>query len=408
MVRRVFYFVAPLLSLVFATLGNGLFTTVLTLRMHQQGDSSLLIGLMVGAYYAGMVIAAFRSERFIARVGHIRAYAAIASLLAIVSLLQGIIETAWLALVLRFISGACMAGIYIVIESWLLASSSAIVRGRVLAIYMVALYGAQASGQFLLNLSDPMSVMPFCIIAILSSLSVLPVAMTYIRSPKIDAPSTLSLRKLYRASPAGTLSSFTSGLILGPIYGLMPLYASQLNYPASDVALVMSMVIYGGMLLQYPVGRSSDYLGRRKVLIFLSLATAITALMLFCFALYYRWAFLVAAFLFGGFSFTLYPVSISFACDMLNKKDIVAATQGILLAYGVGASVGPIIAPLFIHYLGVQGLQIYFMIIASLLAVYLSWNKYHKVITHLVHRPFVVMPRGTPVASQLDPRAKGK
>lgn len=407
MIKRILYFVAPLLSLVLATLANGLFTTLVTLRAHNQGASSWMIGLMVGLYYAGMALGSFRSERFIARVGHIRAYAAIASVLAVVSLLQGLIANEYISFLLRFISGFCVAGIYIVIESWLMASSSKVVRGRILAVYMVALYAAQASGQFLLNVSDPNTLVPFCLIAILSSLSVLPVAMTYIRAPVIHEPSTLSFKSLYRLSSSGIISSFSSGLILSPIYGLMPLYASQLNYSTADVALMMSLIIYGGMSLQYPVGRSSDFLGRRKILLFLLLSSALMAFVILSFGEQYRWILLTAAFFLGGVTFTIYPVSISMACDVLEKKDIVAATQGLLLAYGIGAAIGPEIASLTMNLLGPNGLLIYFMVVSCLIALFLAWP-YRRALSIIIRRPFVALPRSTPIANQLDPRAEDK
>lgn len=406
MIRRLIYFSAPLASLIFATLGNGLFTTVISLRLQIQGASSFLVGLMMGFYYAGMVIGAFRSEAFILRVGHIRAYASIASTLAILSLLQGLMDEIWISLILRFATGWCIAGIYIIVESWLLANTPITARGRILAFYMIALYGAQASGQFLLNWGSPNSLLPFSLIALLSSLAVIPVAVTYVRAPKIEQPSRLPLITLFKLTPHGTFSCFCSGLILGAIYGLMPFYVKSLNYSNSDVAIVMSLLIYGGMALQYPIGYFSDYIGRRRILIAVSLLTAILAVLFLLFAQKNKLIFFSLAFFFGGFSFSAYPVSVSLACDIIEKRNIIAATQALLLAYGIGATLGPVAAPIFIHHLNVLGLPIYFIVIAALLAFFSTWAKYKKIFTHLVKLRFIALPRSTPIASQLDPRAE--
>lgn len=156
--------ITPLISLIIIILGSSLMTTLLTVKLSHLGVSSLMIGAMSAAFYGGLVLGSFKIEPFIVRVGHIRAYAAFASTLAVVSILHGLWINTWAWLVLRLMAGYSIAGLFVVIESWLLACSTVQTRGQVLALYMTALYAGQAAGQLLLNVSDINTLVPFCLI----------------------------------------------------------------------------------------------------------------------------------------------------------------------------------------------------------------------------------------------------
>lgn len=399
---------SPLLSLFIFMLSNGLFSTLLTVRMYQLGDSAIAIGMVTAAYYAGLLVGSLRIEQFIIRVGHIRAFAVFASTLGVTCLLQGIFVDPWFWIAMRFVGGFATAGLFIVIESWLLIMGNATIRGQVLALYMIALYAAQASGQFLLNLSDPSSLVPFIITGILCSLSVIPVAMTSVASPTFEQPSALNFRKLYRISPSGIFGAIASGLLLGAIYGLVPLFLTQNEYSVADIAFLMAMVIFGGMALQYPVGKLSDHFDRRQIIIILCLLIVMISAIIMFSVRQYLLLLGAAFFIFGGLTFTLYPVSISHACDSLDSKDITAATQGLMLSYSIGATVGPLLAPFFIKTIGPIGLFIYFSVVASGLGCLLVWRKFCKAaIPAAKHVEFVSMPQTTPVLSELDPRGDG-
>jgi MFS family permease len=400
---------SPLLSLTILMLGNGFFITFIAVRLHSEGENSWLVGAVTAAYYAGLVVGAFRIERHIARVGHIRAYATLASALAVVTMVTGFFFVPWLWIVLRFVSGICLAGLFIVIEGWFLACSDTKTRGSILSLYMIGLYGPQALGQLLLNVGDMNSLMPFCITVILCSLSVIPLSMTYIKAPQIEEPSALSFFKLYKLSPSGIIGCVCGGLVIAVIYGLLPLFLTQRGETIEEVSFVMGLIIFGGMLLQYPVGRLSDKISRKLVMVFLCASTVIlSVLLIMASALEMIGAFRVLAFLFGGITFTLYPLSISHACTFVESRDIVAATQGLLLAFGVGASFGPLLAPTFMRLLGPMGLFVYFITVSGLLAFFFVWRQRRGVDKAQVaqQQDFVAMPNTTPMSTELNPTAE--
>jgi MFS family permease len=404
--KQLITLIAPLMSLMILMLGNGLLTTLLTVRMETEQVSTWYIGIMQGAYYAGMVLGSFLCEKFIMRVGHIRAFAAFASITSVLAMVQGLLVIPAVWILLRLAMGYCIAGLYIVIESWLLAGASLAIRGKVLAIYMMALYSGQGLGQFFLDWSDPKTLVPFCLVAILTALSVVPVTSTYEKSPRLEEPSTLNFFKLYQLSPSGVIGCFAAGLILGAVYGLLPLFTKAIGYSLSEIGLTMGLTIFGGMLLQYPLGHISDIFSRRAVIL-----SVVVMLILSSFAIMvlhtYPLFFYVLIFIFGGLSFTLYPLCISLACDHLEGGDVVAATGGLLLAYGIGATVGPMIAPAGIALFGANGLFIYFMIIGVLLTGFLSWRTFKRAPVPLsAQQQYVAVPRTTPIASEFDPRTK--
>ncbi|GJM07152.1 MAG: MFS transporter [marine bacterium B5-7] len=392
----------PLTSLLILMLGSSFLITLTVLRLRGMHAPSLMIGAMTAVLYAGSAAGSFRAEPFIARVKHVRAFATFASIFSITCLLQGLWLNPWFWLVLRFLNGYAIAGLFIVIESWLLAKSTAKTRGAILSLYMIALYCAQSAGQFFINLKHLNSLQPFVIIGVLTALAVLPLAMGKVRMPHIEAPSTLDFKKLYKKAASGMVGALCGGLIQSSMYGLLPLYLRQQHYPLKEVSYMMALTIFGGMCLQYPMGRLSDVIERRFVLALICFASILICTQIILAHHLLIWM-CVALFVLGGLTFTVYPISISYGCDALSRRDIVAGTQGLLLAYSIGAMVGPIVSPLFMDLFGSAGLFIYFMIISGLLGAFLMWRRTQKT-AKPQDEPFVLVPQTTPISAELDPR----
>ncbi|MDH1448651.1 MFS transporter [Aeromonas caviae] len=381
---------SPLTSLVIFILGHGLFNTLLTVRLSAEQVSAQAIGLVSAAYFGGLVLGTFINARLIIRVGHIRAYAAYASLLCFLFLLHGMVvePVTWAAL--RLIGGFATGGLFVVLESWMLVSSTPANRGRLMSLYMILLYGSLALGQLLLKQVDPMVLTPFALCAMAATLSVVPLALSRVATPAMVAPQPVGVLELVRLTPAGMGSSFTSGLILGAIYGLLPLYFTDSGASLSQVADMMALVILGGMCLQYPIGRASDRYDRRLVILLLcALLTLIALLMV----------------LLGGMAFSIYPLSLSHACDELRPDQVLGANQGLLLAYSLGAMTGPLLAPFTMATFGPQGLFVYFALCGLLLSAYLGWRRRKRAPIPLTeHQVFIPVPPNTPMTAELEPR----
>lgn len=400
---------APILSLIILITGSGLFTTFISIRLQMEGYSQEMVGYVTAAFFAGLTLGSLRVHHLIQRIGHIRAFANFASAMAVLALLQAIFLNPWIWVLLRFLSGIFIAGLFISIESWLIIQSTPEKRGRVLSIYMIAFYGALSMGQFMLKWTDPKGIMAFLIMALLCSFSVLPISMTKFDEPIIEEHSSLNVLRLFRIAPLGIIASLISGLFLGAIYGLLPYFCKEINFTTSQVGTLMGLTILGSLVLQWPIGKFSDFFDRRKIIFGVGVATAILSTIFFFFATQYNILLLLTATIFGGFSFTIYPLSISHASDAVDKKDAVAALGGLNVAYGLGAVFGPILAAFMMQAFGPYGLFIYFIAISCILSLYALWRiKIATPIPQSEKQPFRNIPRTTSLVVELDPRVDGE
>ena len=399
---------APLLSLVVYAIGHGLLGTLLTVRMSAEEVSPQWIGFISSAYFAGLIAGTFVNTRIILRVGHIRAYAVYASILASVALVFGLVVRPEIWLVLRLVGGFATGGLFVVIESWLMVSTTTNQRGRVMGLYMVLFYASMATGQLLLKSVDIMLLVPFTLAALASSLSIIPLALTKTKSPQFEDHGRLSLRKLVSITPAGVASSFSAGLLLGVIYGLLPLFFFRVGLEVGATANMMAVVIIGGMCLQYPLGRISDRFDRRLVLALLfSLILILSCLCIWMNVTENQLLTAAFMFLFGGAMFSIYPISLSHACDELPSGQTINGNQGMLRSYSIGAMTGPIVAPQFISMAGPPGLFAYFIAVTSLVLAFLFWRRFvRKPVPLRDHSQFATAVPNTSLMSEYDPRSE--
>jgi MFS family permease len=361
---------APLISLILLILGSGLFNTFISVRLEMEGYDPEIVGIVTSALYVGILLGSLRIDRFISRYGHIVSFIVFAIISTLVVLAQSLWIDPWYWCALRLIGGICMAGIFIVIESWLLIQSTPATRGSILSVYLAVFYAALSLGQFLINIANPMTIYPFLITAFLCALSILPLTIVKITEPKREQSIRLSLRQLFRLSPLGFVGGIISGMLLAAVYGLVPVYAKEIGLSLSQIGNLMAVIIFGGLSLQWPMGRWADKGDRRKIL---NLASFLAALFGIAIALVNHESLtflLILGWAFGGFSFTLYPLSMAYTCENVREDQIVAATGGFVLSYGIGAIAGPLLAPLVMDLLGSPGLFYFLSFISLFLGVF--------------------------------------
>ncbi|OZG74420.1 MFS transporter [Hahella sp. CCB-MM4] len=402
----IFGIVAPLISLVTYSVGHGLLSTLVTVRLSAEEVSPQWIGFVSAAYFAGLIAGTFINTKLILGVGHIRAYAAYASILASTSLLFGLAVYPEFWLFLRLIGGFATGGLFVVIESWLMASTSAKVRGQVLGVYMVLLYAAMAGGQMILKWVDIMMLIPFALAALAASLSVIPLSLLKSQLPEIEDHGRLPFKRLFKLTPSGVMASFCGGLLLGVVYGLLPLFFSSVGYDVGDTANMMAVVIVGGMCMQYPLGRISDRYDRRMVIAFLfGLTMVLATAFIWMNAIDNQWMTAVFIFLFGGVMFSIYPISLSHACDELPPEQVINGNQGVLLSYSLGAMIGPMLAPWFMSVRGPMGVFVYFTTVSALIVVYLLWRRtVRSPVPIEAHNTFTATVPTSPLIAEMDPR----
>ena len=385
--------------------GVGLLFSVLGLRAGVAQFSSITLGLVTSAYYAGFVAGTFACPILIRKVGHIRAFAAMASLASTMPILHALWIDPWFWGVLRFITGVCMVGLYIVIESWLNALAPNALRGRLFAVYMAVNFVALALGQWLILVGDRLGFVSFAMVSVMFSFALLPITMTKVDEPApVQAPK-FSLRSLYDASPLGMAAAVASGLITGAFYGMGTVFGKAAGFSDAGVASFMAAAILGGAIFQWPVGIFSDRHDRRVVLLWVCVLGAGVTALGFVLAHYAVDALLPLALVFGGLIFSMYGLGVAHVNDVIDSSRLVEFTGGLLLLHGVGAAIGPVLAGTVMDVAGPSSLMLFYAAVMGAMALYtVKRLRYFPPVPAEQKADFVAMGGGSQAVLQMDPR----
>jgi MFS family permease len=346
-------------SVVFLVLGTGLQNTLLSLRASGEGMSVEVIGLMTTAFFAGYVAGSMVIPRAVATVGHIRTFAGFASLASISSLLHVLWLDPVFWCLLRAVSGACYAGVILVVESWLNGTATRASRGRVLAVYSMVISGSWAGSQQFLHLAPPSGYTLFLWVAILFSLALVPITLGRAVEPGIIAWKRSGIRRLYDISPIGATGPLVSGLCVGAFVGMGPVVARNLGGGPGGVAAFMTATVLGALLMHWPLGWLSDRTSRGRVIVGAAGVSALTGFVMAWQTGAAQSVFLLLAFAFGGATFQLYALSVAHVNDLIEESERVPTASSLILVYGLGAIAGPLLAGLVMGRLGPEGLFIF-------------------------------------------------
>ena len=351
-------------------IGVGLLFSVIGLRAGQAQFPDLVTGLVMSAYFAGFIAGTWLCPKLIGRFGHIRAFATLGSVASVAPILHAFWVNPWFWGGLRFLTGLCLVGLYVVVESWLNAVAPTQSRGRIFSAYMAVSFLALALGQWLILVGTAADFIPFALVSIIFSLAVLPITLTPLAPPPpVQAPQ-LNLRQLYQDSPMGTAGAFASGLLSGAFFGLGAVFAQRAGLGAAEVATFMAATILGGALFQWPVGHLSDRLDRRLVLLWICGGSAFVAILAFLSSQWWPSALIALGVLYGGLVFTIYGISVAHVNDIVGPSRALEASGGLLLLHGVGAAAGPTIAGALMGVLGGAVLMLYFALVLAGLAAF--------------------------------------
>lgn len=361
---------ALFVGLALMMVGNGLNGSLLGVRSEEAGFRPFVTGVIMAAYFAGFLVGTSFAERALRSVGHIRVFAALASLASSVVLLQAISvhQVTWA--LTRFIFGACMAGLYVVVESWLNDLATNETRGQILSIYMIITMGCAGGGQLLLNVNDSSGFTLFIIVSVLVSLALVPVTLSASSAPPLAVPARIGLGALIPRIPTALAASFFSGAGAGALMGMSAVYATQVGMSPTQLSIFLAAPMLGALVFQWPIGWTSDKLPRRGVMFACAVAAAITPL--FALAVGERSSLsVVAMFLIGGAMFPFYSLTVAYANDWLKAEEILGASGTLVRVNGTGAISGPLVTAFL---MGTIGPRMFFWTITglfSIIAVYI-------------------------------------
>ncbi|HEX2580775.1 MAG TPA: MFS transporter [Dongiaceae bacterium] len=392
--------------------GLGLLNPVIGIQLNLRGVNALLIGIISSAYSVGFLLGSLTTHRVIDRVGHIRALCVFAALTADAIALHVVFHAPLVWLALRIVQGYALAGAYLVIESWMNDKASAESRSRLFSVYTATSWAVSGLSPLLFNVVDARGPTLFVIAAIFMATSLVSMGLTRVGNPEIAHRRHFGLIQLSRISPLGVACCFGAGFLNGGLYALLPVYTAARGLGPRELSVLISMSTAGALLGQLPVGYLADHYGRRPVIIatmFVSMAIAL--------AIYslpqasFGWV-LGLFLLLNMVESPLYGLGVSQANDYIQKKDFVAASGGLLFAWGLGAAAGP---GGMGYFMGRWGGEKLFLIMAigfcaiACFAIYRILRRRAK--SAREQGNYVAMPvvttqgAGTSAATELDPRS---
>lgn len=378
--RRVVLAAWPLLlSILLLMSGSGLQGSLLGVRAAAASFNPTVIGVVLGLYYLGYVAGSAWVPGLIRSVGHIRVFASLASLASAAVVVHGVWVSPLPWIVLRFVTGVCVAGLFVVSESWLNALSTSRTRATLLAVYNTVVTAGLAFGGLLLNVADTNTVMLFVVGSVLLSIAAVPIALAPHEAPRPQATASISIRDVFKAAPLGLAGSAISGLGTGAALGFGAVYAIRAGFGVSGASQFVVAVLAGAVLGQIPLGRWSDRTDRRYVmgtasaLVLAGALVGIGATSLNSFP-----GALLAAFLLGAGAFSLYGLSFAHLVDYIDPGTVLAAGTWVITCNGLGAASGPFLASLALSWFGPDGF-FHLLAVASLcFCVYVVMRIFHR------------------------------
>ncbi|MEM7499054.1 MAG: MFS transporter, partial [Pseudomonadota bacterium] len=316
---------ALLLGMFLLQIGNGMQGTALGIRGGLEGFDPTLMGFVMSGYFVGFFGGAWLTPRLIRRVGHVRVFAALASLISAAFILYAFAVDPWAWTVMRLIVGLCFSGVYVAAESWLNNQSTNETRGQTLSAYLICQMGGIVLAQAAIPVFDASGYELFVLMSVAVSIACAPILLSASPAPVASGEEKrLSLLALFRISPLGAVGMMCTGAIFACMFGMTSVWGTASGFDSTTISAIVATLYVGALLLQYPIGWLSDRMDRRQLIAAMALLGG-CACGLMVLAGSATVPLLVAAFLVGGAANPLYSVLIAHTNDFMELDEMAAA-----------------------------------------------------------------------------------
>ncbi|HAR52633.1 MFS transporter [Roseovarius nubinhibens] len=393
---------ALLLGMMLLQVGNGMQGTLLGIRGDIEGFSTMEMSLVMSGYFVGFLFGSRMAPEMIRRVGHVRVFAALGSLISAVMVMYPVLPDPIAWGIGRIIIGFCFSGVYVTAESWLNNAANNENRGKALSLYMIMQMVGIVSAQGLLVLGEPSGFILFIIPSVLVSIAFAPILLSVSPTPAFDTTKPLSLRQIMKISPLGCVGMFLLGGVFSAQFGMAPVYGAEAGLSVAQISIFVSCFFVSAMLVQYPVGWLSDRMDRRMVILVGALIIGIGATIgMFLGDIFVMLC--VAALLIGGLSNPLYSLLIAYTNDFLEHDDMAAAAGGMVFINGLGAVAGPVITGWIMGYFGAWGFFMFIAVLGYAIAIYAAYRMTQRALpsSHETDSYAVVYPSASPMAVEM-------
>ena len=377
--------------------GNGVQGTLLGIRGNLEGFSTYQLSYVMAAYFLGFLFGSWAAPQMIRRVGHVRVFAALGSLISAVLVIYPVYPDwmAWTAL--RVLAGFCFSGIYITAESWINNTASNETRGQALSAYMIVQMIGIIASQVILNLPDPSGFTLFILPSVLVSLAFLPILLAPTPAPAFDGARRVSFARLFRISPLGCVGMLLTGGIFSAMFGMAAVWGAQQGLTVGQISVFVGAIYVGGLVLQYPVGWASDRMDRRTLIMGLS-AVAALAMALAAFVDLPFPALVGVGMVLGGITNPVYALLIAYTNDFLPREQMAGASAGLIFLNGFGAVFGPTATGWMMEEVGPSGFFLFIGLLYVALAGYALYRMSRRAAPSVTGAFRSVSPGASPLA----------
>ncbi|MBK0399358.1 MFS transporter [Limibaculum sp. M0105] len=358
-----------LIGMFLLMIGNGMQGTVLGIRGGLEGFDATTMGLVMSGYFLGFLGGARLTPVMLRRVGHVRVFAALGSMISAALVIYGAIVDPIAWTLMRVLVGFCYSGVYVVAESWLNNQATNETRGRALSAYLIVQMLGIIAAQGLLNTADAAGYELFVIMSVAVSISFAPMLLSAGPTPVFETTRTMSLGRLYQSSPLGCVGTFLLGAIFACQFGMAPVYATLRGMTTAEISIFVGAFYVGGLVLQYPIGWLSDRMDRRHLIAVVTAIGAAAAFLALVAGGSFIWL-VIAATLIGGTSNPLYSLLIAHTNDFLAPEDMAAASGGLIVLNGIGAAGTPILVGYLMRDFGETAFPLFLGAVMSTMTVY--------------------------------------
>tara|TARA_Y100000590_G_C15697075_1_gene1005523 strand:- start:972 stop:2261 length:1290 start_codon:yes stop_codon:yes gene_type:complete len=396
---------------------HGFQGNLLGVRSVIENFNFIIVGIIMSGYFVGYFAGANTIPKLVGKVGHIRVFAAFASMASLSILIHAVFINPFIWTLCRFVTGFSIVSIFIVMESWLNDRANNRTRGAILSAYMFITLIGISLGTLLLNFSSPEKYEPFILISLLLSVALIPILLTKRKAPKFKKLGYIDLKGLYKTSPLATVSMFCTGIIHSALFSLGVVYAASMNFTIFEISLLLFIITVSGGIFQWPVGYYSDKNDRRKIIILctfvaslfcilsiLASGTSLENMYLATSVGVDKIMFFTYVAIYSGMAIPLFTLNLAYVNDYIAKEKFVAAGAGMQIIFGIGAMMGPFLCSLFMNRFGTNGFFVHllcFHIIIGLFGLYRASKRSYK---DNPESTFTPLPRNiTPLGIELDP-----
>ncbi|MEL6314869.1 MAG: MFS transporter [Pseudomonadota bacterium] len=364
---------ALLLGMMLLQVGNGMQSTLLGIRGEIEGFSTASMSLIMSGYFVGFLFGSRIAPDLLRKVGHVRVFAALASLISAVMIMYPWVTDPYAWTAGRILVGFCFSGVYVTAESWLNDSTDNENRGQALALYMIMQMLGIVTSQALLVLADPGGFILFIIPSVLISLAFTPILLSISPVPAHASAKPLSLFQIWRASPLGCVGMLLLGGIFSAQFGMASVFGTQAGLSVAQISTFVSAFFVGALVLQFPIGWLSDRMDRRLLIMGTSSILGGAAIFGALFSGAF-WAIVVSAVIVGGMSNPLYSLLLAYVNDYLDHDAMAGAAGGMVFINGLGAVSGPLLLGWIMSAFGPPGFFIFIALLGAVLAAYAGFR----------------------------------